>query len=636
MGGILGIARRRRKPVLGGIPQFADFSSARPAREMPLPLTFEVRCGLRPGAQARRIERTVARQEPRGAATSTTSPTPAPMSADPRGESGETPPTGEIVTSITSPCSSATSTIEPGTDVVVGVVVDDDGGRGPARAASRCAPRACPARSSPRGTRSSRRGRRSSRAVAIASIAAARRGPSSSASSASRASICSLVSTSPDPLIAAEATGAGRALAAQPRRLRARPLRGGQCRLDTFARARVDTVSPAARVERARRRAAWAATRRAQTRRAVVATDLERFVEADGRAERVKEVRQRIDAEGVTYVYYQFISVTGRIMGKGVPAPHWETIAQKGFQLVYGSTANLFTDRHGNYIGYGAEACRARRHPGARDVRGAPVGQASVARVWCTCFRNREEREGPAAFLTSDCRGEPPADPGRVRAAHRPPPPRRHRARDDVAEDEGRRDSRRRRQVTKPYCYHIDQFSELQPIIHKMIEYGQELGPRHDPRRPRGRARADRAQLQLRPRGEDRRQPVDVPPDRQARSGASWARFPASCRSRSWASRRTAATTNISLWRARRTCSCRTPTIMQMPSHARARAIGGILEHLAALTCRHRVDGQLLSAASGTRASGHRCSADWGYQNRTTALRVSAPGRFEYRSVDPR
>jgi glutamine synthetase len=26
--------------------------------------------------------------------------------------------------------------------------------------------------------------------------------------------------------------------------------------------------------------------------------------------------------------------------------------------------------------------------------------------------------------------------------------------------------------------------------------------------------------------------------------------------------------------------------------------------------------------------------ADWGYQNRTTALRVSAPGRFEYRTVD--
>ena len=25
---------------------------------------------------------------------------------------------------------------------------------------------------------------------------------------------------------------------------------------------------------------------------------------------------------------------------------------------------------------------------------------------------------------------------------------------------------------------------------------------------------------------------------------------------------------------------------------------------------------------------------DWGYQNRTTALRISAPGRFEFRAVD--
>ena len=51
-----------------------------------------------------------------------------------------------------------------------------------------------------------------------------------------------------------------------------------------------------------------------------MATDLESFVEADGRADLVKEVRSKIDAEGVTYVYYQFVSVTGRIMGKGVPA----------------------------------------------------------------------------------------------------------------------------------------------------------------------------------------------------------------------------------------------------------------------------------------------------------------------------
>src|SRR5690242_21869103 len=73
-----------------------------------------------------------------------------------------------------------------------------------------------------------------------------------------------------------------------------------------------------------------------------VSTELERFLAADGRDEAVARVRSEIDARGITYIYYQFASVTGRIMGKGVPADHWEQIAGKGFQLVYGSTANLF------------------------------------------------------------------------------------------------------------------------------------------------------------------------------------------------------------------------------------------------------------------------------------------------------
>ena len=43
-------------------------------------------------------------------------------------------------------------------------------------------------------------------------------------------------------------------------------------------------------------------------------------------------------------------------MGKGILAHHWETVAKNGFQLVYGAIANLFTDRAGNYMGYGPEA----------------------------------------------------------------------------------------------------------------------------------------------------------------------------------------------------------------------------------------------------------------------------------------
>ena len=85
-------------------------------------------------------------------------------------------------------------------------------------------------------------------------------------------------------------------------------------------------------------------------------TDLEKHVNQPGRDKLVKKVREKINELGITYIYFQFISVTGRIVGKGIPADHWERTAEKGFQLVYGATANLFLDRHNNYIGYGPEA----------------------------------------------------------------------------------------------------------------------------------------------------------------------------------------------------------------------------------------------------------------------------------------
>ena len=203
-------------------------------------------------------------------------------------------------------------------------------------------------------------------------------------------------------------------------------------------------------------------------------TDLERFVAQEGREELIADVRRRIDAEGITYIYYQFVSVTGRIMGKGVPAPHWETIARKGFQLVYGSTANLFIDRRGDYIGYGPEARELIGLPDVDTFCPLPW-DTRVARVFCTLFRGREEEVDGGAFLTSDCRGNL------------------HRIHDEFTAATGlelrigcepemmwlKTDAEGKPTVegmTKPYCYHIDQFSELQPLIHKVLEYAGKMG----------------------------------------------------------------------------------------------------------------------------------------------------------------
>src|SRR5436305_15235881 len=109
------------------------------------------------------------------------------------------------------------------------------------------------------------------------------------------------------------------------------------------------------------------------TEGAEVATDIEEFVGAKGRDDAVREVRKRIEAEGVEYMYYQFVSVTGRIMGKGIPSAHWGNLANRGFQLVYGSTANLFVDRNGEYIVYGPEA---------RELAGIPEPDTICVLPW--------------------------------------------------------------------------------------------------------------------------------------------------------------------------------------------------------------------------------------------------------------
>ena len=132
--------------------------------------------------------------------------------------------------------------------------------------------------------------------------------------------------------------------------------------------------------------------------------DIERFVEDKHRQELVKEVRRKIDELGVDYLYLQFVSVTGRIMGKGIPADHWESVAKKGFQLVYGATMNLFLNRRGEYLGYGPEAAELVGIPEPETFMQLPWDKR-VARMWCTLFRNREERIEPGAFLTADARG---------------------------------------------------------------------------------------------------------------------------------------------------------------------------------------------------------------------------------------
>ena len=385
-------------------------------------------------------------------------------------------------------------------------------------------------------------------------------------------------------------------------------------------------------------------------------TDLEAHVNAEGRDKLVKQVREKINELGVTYIYYQFISVTGRIVGKGIPADHWERLAERGFQLVYGSTANLYVDRHGDYIGYGPESSELVGIPDPETFCQL-AWDKRVARVFCTCFRNREERENPGGHLTSDCRGnlriihnefQDKFDGLHLRCGTEP----------EMMWLKRGEDGRPNGGVTKPNCYHIDQFEELRPTFMKVIEYSQAMGLDII----QGDHEDAPGQLELNTMFDDVLRNADrLTTYRQicaqvAREDGLIACFMSKPFMGVSAS---GCHHNMSLWRGGKDSvndlhNAKLPgmegaftyitggenTFMPDPSIDERKpgpiglqCIGGVMKHLGALT----------SIGSSTVNSYRRLwdtgfwapvFADWGYQNRTCALRISAPGRFEYRSVD--
>jgi glutamine synthetase len=361
-----------------------------------------------------------------------------------------------------------------------------------------------------------------------------------------------------------------------------------------------------------------------------MSTDLETFLAQPGREEQIAEVRQRIDAAGVRYMYLQFVSVTGRIMGKGVPAAHWERFARGGFQLVYGATANLFIDRHGDYIGYGPEA---RELLGIPDVDTFCVlpWDPQTARVFCTLFRGREEEVGPGAYLTSDCRGnlkrihaEFEQETGlHLRAGTEPEMMWLKLNPDGTPSVEGK---------TKPYCYHIDQFSELQPLIHRVIEYGTAMGLDMI----QGDHEDAPGQLELNWQFDRAEHTADrLTTYRQIckQVGREFGAFPCFMAKPFMGVSANGCHHNISLWEEDVNMFLPDGDDPRVPSKTGLHAIGGVLTHLRALTAitAPTVNSYRRFADAGFWAP---VFADWGFQNRTTALRVSAPGRFEYRSVD--
>jgi glutamine synthetase len=383
-------------------------------------------------------------------------------------------------------------------------------------------------------------------------------------------------------------------------------------------------------------------------------TDLEAHVNAAGRGDLVKQVREKINQLGIQYLYCQFVSVTGRIVGKGIPADHWEGVAERGFQLVYGSTANLYVDRHKNYIGYGAEASELVGIPDPETFVQLPWDKR-LARVFCTCFRNREERENPGGHLTSDCRGNLRIIHEEFKKAHKGLHLR-HGCEPEMMWLKKGADGLPDGGFSKPNCYHIDQFESLRPVFMRAIEYSRAMGLDMI----QGDHEDAPGQLELNWMYDDCLRTADrlttyrqicAQVAREFNLIACFMSKPFMGVSASGCHH------NLSLWRGgeqklNKLGHDSLPGLEDnftylkggentflpvkgdpKPGPIGLHCIGGLIKHVGALTA---IGSSTVNSYRRLWDTGFWAPvyADWGYQNRTCALRISAPGRFEYRSVD--
>ena len=202
--------------------------------------------------------------------------------------------------------------------------------------------------------------------------------------------------------------------------------------------------------------------------------DVETYCDAPGRGEEIERVRAKIDELGIDFIYYQYISITGRVMGKAAPSPHWETMAARGVQTWYGGLTNVLPDRAGNLLGFPPNAHELVAIPDPDTFCRLPWNKRA-ARVFCTVFHGREEDENPGGFMEEDCRGNLRRVHDAFMADH-DGLHMRHGCEPEMAWLNKGPDGMPDGGPTKPLAYHIDQFEELSRVYMKVIDYGQAMG----------------------------------------------------------------------------------------------------------------------------------------------------------------
>lgn len=201
------------------------------------------------------------------------------------------------------------------------------------------------------------------------------------------------------------------------------------------------------------------------------ATELDAHRDRNADADTLRAIRDRITESGVAYVYYQAVSVTGRVVGKVVPAQHLIRNAERGVQLHRTAVADLQTDRAGTLLGGGVEAAEFTALPDL-DTFAVLPWDPGVARFWCRLYEPAHLPAVGGRPLATDVRGnlirrhaEFTARTGlELRSGCEP----------EMTWTGPGLDARFRPGASP--AYHVEHLERYRPIYQKVIAYGRALG----------------------------------------------------------------------------------------------------------------------------------------------------------------
>jgi glutamine synthetase len=200
-------------------------------------------------------------------------------------------------------------------------------------------------------------------------------------------------------------------------------------------------------------------------------TALDRQREINGRAETVEPIEERIQEAGVEFVYYQFVSVNGRVLSKVAPARHVRRNLQSGVNFHGSAVADVGSDRSGRIFAGGAEAEEFTALPDADSFAVLPW-DPTTARFLCRLYRPSDRSVDPGAPLATDARGL-------LRRVHEGFEARTGYELRSGLEPEmtwsGESIDVRARPGVSP-AYHLGSLERVREVYQRVIRYGQALG----------------------------------------------------------------------------------------------------------------------------------------------------------------